>query len=126
VTRRRLHFVIALLLPLMVLRAMLPAGYMPVTENGTLRIAMCSDGLYSAATDPSSDSSTDGGNHELPAGSGDCAFANAATSAPPPAGILTVVAIESDAGAVQAHAAPTHSVSLVRVQSARGPPAISL
>ncbi len=125
-TRRRLHLVIALLLPLMVLRAMLPAGYMPVTENGTLRIAMCSDGLYSAATVPSSDSTTDRGNHELPAGSGDCAFANAATSAPPPAGFLSIVVSTSDAGAVQARAAPTHSVSLVRVQSARGPPSISL
>lgn len=125
-TRRRLHLVIALLLPLMVLRAMLPAGYMPVTENGMLRIAMCSDGLYSAANDPSGDSTTDSGNHELPAGSGDCAFANAAAGAPPPAELLSVVAIASDAGAVLARAAPTHSVSIVRVQSARGPPAISL
>lgn len=126
VTRRRLHLAIALLLPLMVLRAMLPTGYMPVTENGTLRIAMCSDGLYRAAVSTVGDRASDPGDHELPSGSSDCAFANAALNAPPPAATLAAVSIDSDAGAVLAHAAPTRSVALVRVQSARGPPSRSL
>jgi hypothetical protein len=121
-----MHLVIALLLPLMVLRAMLPAGYMPVTENGTFRIAMCSDGLYPAATDQGSNTAPDSGNQELPAGPGDCAFANAASGAPPPSMSFSVFTIDSDAGAALAHEASTRSASLVRVQSARGPPAISL
>jgi hypothetical protein len=119
ISRRHLHLVIALLLPLMVLRAMLPAGYMPVAENGTLRIAMCSDGFQPAATDQS-------GDHQLPSNSGDCPFANAAVNAPPPAVSQSIVTIESDAGTAPAIAAPARSVSIVRVQSARGPPSFSL
>jgi hypothetical protein len=121
-----MHLVIALLLPLMVLRAMLPAGYMPVAENGTLRIAMCSDGFQPAATDHSGDQQSGSGDHQLPSGSGDCPFANAAMNAPPPAVSQSVVTVESDAGAAPAIAAPTHAASIVRVQSARGPPTFSL
>jgi hypothetical protein len=98
---------------------------MPVAENGTLRIAMCSDGIYPAATDHNSDKST-GSGHEQSSASGSCAFANAAASAPPPAALRSIVAIEFDAGTVPASTAPTRSASIVRVQSARGPPALSL
>jgi hypothetical protein len=120
-----MHLVIALLLPLMVLRAMLPAGYMPVTENGTLRIAMCSDGIYPAAAGQESDPST-GGDHDVPPDSGNCAFANAIAHAPPPATSQAIALILSDAGAIPANAAPSGADSLVRVQSARGPPALSM
>jgi hypothetical protein len=119
-----MHLVIALLLPLMVLRAMLPAGYMPVAENGTLRIAMCSDGIYRAATDHNSDKS--GSGHEQSSASGSCAFANAVVSAPPPAALQFIVAIAVDAGTIPASTAPTRPASIVRVQSARGPPSLSL
>jgi hypothetical protein len=120
-----MHLVIALLLPLMVLRGMLPDGYMAVAENGALRIAMCSEGLYPSATHSGSEDSNSG-DHELPADSGSCAFASAAVHAPPPAVTQSIVAILSDAGAVPASAAPDRLVSLVRVQSARGPPSLSL
>jgi hypothetical protein len=120
-----MHLVIALLLPLMVLRAMLPTGYMPVAENGAFRIALCSDGIYPTATDHSSDEST-GSGHEQSSTSGSCAFANSAAGAPPPAALQSIVAIEIDAGTIPASAAPTRSASIVRVQSARGPPSISL
>jgi hypothetical protein len=126
ISRRHLHLVIALLLPLMVLRAMLPAGYMPVAENGTLRITMCSDGFQPAATDQSGDQRTGNGDHQLPSNSGDCPFANAAVNAPPPAVSQSIVTIESDAGTAPASAAPARTVSIVRVQSARGPPSLSL
>ena len=119
-----MHLVIALLLPLMVLRAMLPDGYMPVAGSGTLRIVMCSDGLYPAASDPVSEQ-TPGGEHELPADSGNCVFANAAVHAPPPAITQPLVTILFDAGIFPASAAPTHAASIVRVQSARGPPSLS-
>jgi len=119
-----MHLVIALLLPLMVLRAMLPAGYMPVAQDGTLRIAMCSDGIQPAATDHG-DKST-GSGHEQSSVSGSCAFANAAASAPPPAALQSIAVIEFDAGFIPAGAAPHRSASIVRVQSARGPPSLSL
>lgn len=48
---RRLHPVIALMLPIMVLHAMLPVGYMTVADQGQLRIVMCSGGLAPAIDD---------------------------------------------------------------------------
>ena len=45
VSRRKVRGWIALLLPLMLLRAVLPPGYMPVANDGELRIVMCSVGL---------------------------------------------------------------------------------
>jgi hypothetical protein len=125
ISRRHMHLVIALLLPLMVLRVMLPNGYMPVAGNGTLRIAMCSDGLYPAATDQVIEQAP-GGAHDLPADSGNCVFANAAVHAPPPAITQSIVTTLFDAGIIPASAAPTHAASIVRVQSARGPPSLSV
>jgi hypothetical protein len=85
-TRRRLHLVIALLLPLMALRSLLPAGYMTVAEHGTLRIVMCSAGLALSAD--AGKSSTD---HQLPGDSGTCSFAHAAVSAPPVQHVVTLL-----------------------------------
>jgi hypothetical protein len=125
ISRRHKRFVIALLLPLMVLRAMLPAGFMPVAENGVLRIALCSDGLYPAVIDQGKDHEH-GGNHKLPSDSGNCPFANAAANAPPPVTTPILLRIDSDAGAILAPATPVSAASIVRVQSARGPPSISV
>lgn len=75
--RRHLHTVIALLLPLMVLRAILPPGYMPVATDGGLRIVMCSAGLVTQA-----DAGT-GTDHSQVSDGGSCLFAHAATFAPP-------------------------------------------
>jgi hypothetical protein len=121
-----MRLVIALLLPLMVLRAMLPPGYMPVTANGSLHIAMCSEGLYPAATDQSGGQHTGSGDHKQPSSSGDCPFANAAVNALPPSSWQSVVTVNFDAGAALASLASIHPASIYRVQSARGPPSISL
>jgi hypothetical protein len=74
-TRHRKDLLLALLLPLIVLRALLPAGFMPVIEDGELRIVMCSDGLQidTGATDDT------GPSH----GGDNCPFAHAAVNAPP-------------------------------------------
>jgi len=104
--RRHLHLLIALLLPLMVVRGLLPAGYMAVAEGGGLRIVMCSAGLAPAGDDaPASDS-----DDPRPADSGTCLFAHAATVAPP---VLQQVAAS----------APPALLQLPRGESAALPPA---
>jgi hypothetical protein len=79
ITRRLKRTLIALLLPLLVLRAMLPAGYMPVADASGLRIVMCSEGLA-----PPAASTADAGTtrHELPPNAGQCPFAHSGDSAP--------------------------------------------
>lgn len=75
--RRQIRLVLALLLPLMLLRALLPPGYMPVAREGELHFVMCSAGLAApAATDDTAP----------PAAPGiDCpyAFAHGVAFAPP-------------------------------------------
>ncbi|MBK9250934.1 MAG: hypothetical protein IPM70_03170 [Proteobacteria bacterium] len=117
ISRRHLHLLIALLLPLMVMRGMLPAGYMPVAENGVFKIALCSDGL-------SLPGQTDDDNRQLPGSSGDCLFAHAAASAPPPSTValpaLNVVAAKS----TEIPSAQQAASVIPRAQSPRGPPAL--
>lgn len=79
IARRHLHLLIALMLPLMVLRGMLPAGYMAVADGGKLRVVMCSAGLVQ----PGDDASAPDSNDPRQADSGSCLFAHAATVAPP-------------------------------------------
>jgi hypothetical protein len=104
ISRRHLHLLIALLLPLMVMRGMLPAGYMAVAEEGKLRIVMCSAGLtLPGDADPGTDDSRS-------SDPGTCLFAHATSVAPP---VLAVVGI-----------APTHTpVQLVSLESGSLPPA---
>ena len=77
VSRRKVRGWIALLLPLMLLRAVLPPGYMPVANDGGLRIVMCSVGLQL-----NSDAGANG-DHGQAADDGSCLFAHAAAFAPP-------------------------------------------
>jgi hypothetical protein len=86
IARRHLHLLIALLLPLMVMRGLLPAGYMAVAEEGELRIVMCSAGL---AMPGDAGSGSDSDDNPAP-DSGNCLFAHAATVAPPVQVVLAV------------------------------------
>ena len=118
ISRHRLRLVIALLLPLMVLRGLLPAGYMADVRNGELRIVMCSAGLAVLGDDH--------GKH--PQGSTDCPFAlaHAAVIAPPLQPLLALLApapalrFTSFAGAVLPPSTGPPRTTLVR-----GPPALS-
>jgi hypothetical protein len=74
ITHRSRRLWIALLLPLLALRAMLPAGHMPVAADGELHIVMCSAGLAESETG-------DGDDHVPKERS--CLFAHAAAFAPP-------------------------------------------
>lgn len=78
ISRRRLHLVLTLLMPLLLLRALLPAGYMVAAAEDGPRMVLCSAGLAGLGA-PAGDSP-----HELPAAADDCAFAHAAVYAPAP------------------------------------------
>lgn len=111
---RHLRLVLALLLPLMVLRALLPAGTMPVAEDGALRIVMCSAGLVLDAGE---------GGDELPSGTGDCLFAHAATPAPPARDVVALVAPLQPVQFLPAESAPRPPASgPPRSAAARAPP----
>jgi hypothetical protein len=114
IARRHLHLLIALLLPLMVLRGMLPAGYMPVAEGGELRMALCSDGLRSPGKDA--------GDHRLPGSSGDCLFAHAAASAPPPSCLAPAGRSVAEPACIDMPADLPPVGFLRRSQSPRAPP----
>jgi hypothetical protein len=78
IARRTQRLCIALLLPLLVLRAMLPAGFMPVADDAGLRIVMCSAGMAAWTGE-----GTDAPQHKLPPNAGECPFAHAPAGAPP-------------------------------------------
>ena len=116
IARRRIRGWIALLLPLMLLRALLPAGYMPVAAQDGLHIVMCSDGLADRTdTAPGPDHS------QAPEGS-HCLFAHAAAFAPPlaQAGIPAAVSIASFTGLDPASGSA--ATGPPRLHFARGPP----
>lgn len=119
IARRHIRLVIALLLPLMVLRAMLPAGYMPVAENGELRMVMCSAGMQLPGGDH-----TDHG--QQPATDTVCPFASALTGAPPvqQAMLAVVAAAEFPFTSFSADTLPP-STGPPRITAARAPPALS-
>lgn len=82
ISRRHLRIAVALLLPLLALRALLPAGYMVANAAGELRIVMCSTGLAAwGAPAPAMP-----GDHDkpLPDHGDDCPFAHSSMQAPPP------------------------------------------
>lgn len=128
ITRRLTRRCIALLLPLMVLRALLPAGYMPAVEHGQWRMVMCSAGLQLPAahhTDHQPIPDHPGSGHS---GSpdGGCPFASAAQTAPV---CQYVVAIIEPLRKVQFAAVAADDLPPAtgppRRTAARGPPSLS-
>lgn len=98
-TRRRLHLLLVLLLPLLALRALLPVGYMPVADAHGLHLILCNAQRADRSTLLHDPARHDAAHHDLaqhgagqhdPAhhgqsGShGDCPFAHAPFNAPPP------------------------------------------
>ena len=117
-TRRWKRHWIALLLPLLALRAMLPAGYMPEAVDGELHIVMCSAGLV-----VQSEAGTTG-DRQSPEG-GSCLFAHAASFAPVCAAASSLLAPQSPAFAVPVAAQRQLPTSPYRFAAARGPPRYS-
>jgi hypothetical protein len=120
VIRRHLHLCIALLLPLMVMRSLLPVGFMPVADGGQIRMVLCSAGLQLPGSDH------DSGDRPLPGSGGDCLFAHASTTAPPPVVFAAPAPVPAAVDVVAAASLPRTADTLLRAQSARGPPALIL
>jgi len=117
ITRRSKRLWIALLLPLLALRAMLPAGHMPVAADGELHIVMCSAGL-AAQSEP-------GSGDRQPIGDGGCLFAHAASFAPPSEVIRSQLAPPSLSFDIPLGVQRPLSTSPYRFAAARGPPRYS-
>ena len=116
ISRRRIRGWIALLLPLMLLRALLPAGYMPVAAQDGLHIVMCSDGLADrTAPAPGPDHSpTPDGSH--------CLFAHAAAFAPPQAAAAIVTPAPVAFSTAPDPVSGSTATGPPRLHTARGPP----
>lgn len=115
--RSRRHLLIALLLPLLALRALLPAGFMPTADADGLRLVMCSDGLVPATNDH------DEGAPGLAWDAGDCPFALSALLAPavePASGSLIPFLMFLDAAPAATTLPP--ATGPPRQTTARGPP----
>lgn len=118
IARRHIRLLVALLLPLMVLRGLLPEGYMPVAEHGQLRMALCSDGVQ-----PIPDGEP--GSHTRRAPRTDCSFALAASLAPPATPTVFVPPAPAAGPAHQSASQRLRAEPPSRYKSARGPPAFS-
>ena len=116
---RRLQ-VVGLLLAALVLRALVPAGYMlgGDTQAG-LTLTMCHAAGTPSGTLPAEPAAPGEDQRTLDA----CPFALSASAAPPPAAAVLpdVLAIGSPAAAHEPVAAP-HLPSILRAQSPRAPP----
>jgi hypothetical protein len=118
--RRHLHLLVALLLPLIVVRSLLPEGFMPVAEDGQIRMVLCSEGLQAPAGD------RDPGDHPLAGSSGDCLFAHASSPAPPSVIVAVPLSVVVTNDVVAAAQLPRPADTILRSQFARGPPALTL
>ncbi len=108
-------WLIALLLPVLALRALLPAGFMPVAEASGFRIVLCSAGLQSG------DASSSGG-VGWP-NDNDCPFAQGLASGPPSVPLaLALAARELRLPAEAPEAQQCCGPGPQRVHSARAPP----
>jgi len=119
--RRNLPLWAAWLLPFFCLRALLPAGFMPVVGDAGLRLMLCDGQFYTASL-------IEGG--DQPVGSqvlGDsCPFALASTSlGPAPTLVATVAAPKVLEAAIPFQFVHTLARPLPRAQQPRGPPYFS-
>jgi hypothetical protein len=133
--RSRVRRWTALLLPVLVLRALIPFGFMPVVAGGGMTIGLCPGeaqlppGIAAAhhvAEHPGHALAAHGGGHAGDLGGGahhaPCLFAVSATPAVTPA--IVALAPPDGLEAQAAPAAAAHFVlpTILRAQSPRGPP----
>lgn len=116
VTRSRRHLLIALLLPLLALRALLPAGYMAEAQAGEFRLVMCAEGLHLPQDSDDQDPAGDNGL---------CLFAHAAQAAVPAAPFIVPAAPEVAPAAPGGEHLLAPTTGPPRADLARGPPSLS-
>jgi hypothetical protein len=114
-TRHRAQLWMLWLLPLLVMRLLLPTGVMPARSAHGVALVLCSWQHHQSAPDR---------NHSHVDAL--CPFAAAATAAPPAAPILPVVAATRSTRAPRAGEAQcAGQTGAIRSQSARAPPSFS-
>jgi hypothetical protein len=115
-----------LLLPLFVLRGLVPAGFMIDTSSNGLSMVICSGGVYKTVMVDHGDQApvTDHG-QQTQHGDSICPFAAAATGAPPSNDVPMLFGV-SVGGAAISHVDQFHSsFGPSRTQQSRAPPSFS-
>lgn len=126
------RLLITLLLPLLAVRMLVPAGFMPVVEGGELRLALCPQGMQfhgPGHADADHAGADHGGAHhgdtdDAPrADMGKCPFAGVAFAVPP-AGFVVAVAMTAPNTLIRSTAAAEFppSTGPPRATAARAPP----
>jgi hypothetical protein len=126
-TSHRKSNLIWLLLPLLALRALVPAGFMLDASSDGLSMVICSGGVYKTVSVDHGDQApvTDHG-QQTQHGDSICPFAVAATGAPAPSALPMVLGALSAIGIVANDVAEFHSLfGPSRVQQSRAPPYFS-
>ncbi len=125
--RRPLGFGISWLLALVLMRSLIPAGFMPAWVDGALALIVCDGQAYSADTGAAAHSHHHGAGHSgtaHPSGD-DCSYAQSANPALAFAIDLTPAGSQSLSWDVQAFHASVPVSAPRRYRSARGPPALA-
>jgi hypothetical protein len=137
---RRLHTLTAWLLPLLCLRALMPAGFMPVVTESGWQVVLCSGSAYqstvqSAGQDDASNASNKASasehlNHQKQTGhenisDGSCVFAVSAASAPIPFVAATEFAHSFDIPVTRITREWLLARPLIRAQQSRAPPSLA-
>jgi hypothetical protein len=125
-SRRRARRILGAVLPLLLLRVLVPAGFMPVAGPGGLSVGLCpGEAAMAAGSHPRHVS--DGVRHGGPAPAGEhrvpCLFAASAAAAFAPAAVSLPVADLRPIAPAAATPATRSEPSIYRAQSPRAPPA---
>jgi len=115
----RNKFLSLALLVVMLARALIPPGYMPVSETGlSLSIRLCSGFAAEPVREAERGRAPSAPTHDSP-----CPFAMVGSVAPPPAIVATVAALQPQSARPMATATARAVPTILRSQSPRGPPA---
>jgi len=130
--RRRQWLLAALVLPVLALRALIPIGYMPVSDRGGLHIDFCPGeaqppGVLAAQPLAHHHHHHGGADHGTPApeSHAPCLFALSASPAFAPAVAIAAVIPPATTAPAESAARRVFVPAIVRAQSPRGPPQIS-
>jgi hypothetical protein len=128
---RRQHTLIAWLLPLLCLRALLPAGFMPVLTESGWQVVLCSGSAYQSNTaqPPAGQSAAKASQTDHTrsphVSDGACLFAVSAASAPIPFVPPMELANPVDQSLIRITREQLLARPLIRAQQSRAPPSLS-
>ena len=122
--RQLRQIVLALLLPALMFRAAIPAGYMPTVSAGQVSLVMCSAvDVTAQSTGSTSGGTTERHNPDNARGSSACHFAASTALAPLPESGWSAWLDVSTGFIARVNAIEVLAPAVVRAQSPRGPPA---